>query len=90
MRVTCVDCEGATVLERATDGKDDTEGHRGGEYSSHTGDDRANRVIDARRRDDEPEEHVDHVHKPDSSVEVQAISKHELPVRDLLDLQGTE
>lgn len=81
------DSEGATVLERAADGEDDAQGHGGREYSGHAGDDRANGVDLARRLDDEPEEHVDHVHEPDGGVEIEAVAEHELPVRDLLNLE---
>ena len=84
------DGEGTTVLEGAANGEDDTEGHRGREYGSHARYDGPNWVVNARWLDDEPEEHVDHVHKPNCGVEVQTIAKHQLPVGDLLDLERLE
>lgn len=82
--------ERATVGERSADGKDDAERHGRGEDSGHRGDDGLDGVLSVGRLGDEPEEHVDHVDNPDGTVEVEAVTEHELPVREGLDLQGLE
>ena len=54
------------------------------------GDDGANRVLGASGLDDEPEQHVDHVDDPDGAVEVESITEHKLPIRELLDLERAQ
>jgi len=87
-RLTTV--EGSAMREGAADGEDDTEGHGCGKDSGHGGDDCLNGIRLVGGLSDEPEEHVDHVNDEDRSVEVKAITKHELPIAKLLNTEGLE
>jgi len=87
-RLTAV--EGSAMREWAADGEDDTEGHGCRKDSSHGGDDCLDGVLVVGRFSDEPEEHVDHVNDEDRSIEVKAITKHELPIAKLLNAEGLD
>lgn len=82
--------EGTARNEGATDSKDDTHRHGRGENSCHARDDGADGIVRARRGDDKPEEHVDHIHDPNRAVEVETIAEHELPVGELLHLERSQ
>ena len=77
----------ASLGEGSADGENDAKGHGGGEDGGHRGDGGLDGVLVVSGLDDEPEEHVDHVNKPDCTIEVEAIAKHELPRREGLDLE---
>lgn len=82
--------EAASVGERAADAEDNAHGHGGGEHGGHGGDDGADGVIAAGGVAQEPEEHVDHVDEPDRNVQVEAITEHQLPVGDGLEVEGLD
>jgi len=84
------DGEGTTVDEGAADREDDAEGHCGREDGSHASNDSSDGILWSSGSDDEPEEHVSHVDKPDGAVEVKAVTEHELPVSHGLDIERAE
>jgi hypothetical protein len=51
-------------------------------------DGRFDRIIKARRCEDEPEEDVDHVNNLDVAVEAESITEHEFPWRERFRLEG--
>jgi len=82
--------EGSAISKGSADGENDAEGHCGGEDGSHGCDDSFDGICVIGGCGDEPEEHVNHVDDPDCSVEVQSITEHKLPVRNLLIVEGLE
>jgi len=72
-------CERTAMGEGAADGENDTEGHGSGEDGCHARDDGFDRILNAGRFHDEPEDDIGHVDDPDGGVEVEAVTEHELP-----------
>ncbi len=82
--------ERSSVRERSANREDNAECHSRGQDRRHGGDDSLDSIFLVGGLSDEPEDDVDEVNDEDGSVEVKAITEHQLPVRDLLNGQGLE